>query len=88
MPATADRDGQSVAEYGAQEDQGSLGSDRQRVHYCGEWYPARKRMRPIEDSLDAVAPEFEDIGPINAAKCGLPSSPRSTNYIWPARLRT
>jgi len=45
-------------------------------------------MRPIEDSLDAVAPEFEDIGPINAAKCGLPSSPRSTNYIWPARLRT
>jgi len=28
-------------------------------------------MRPIEDSLDTVPPEFEDIGPINAAKCGL-----------------
>ena len=50
-----------------------MGSDRQRVHYYGQWYPARKpqRMRPIEDSLDAVAPEFEDIGPVNAAKCGL-----------------
>ena len=45
-------------------------------------------MRPTEDPLDTVAPEFEDIGPINAAIAACAVFAAFDEHIAPARLRT